>query len=1100
MNKYFVDRNGNNLKDGTCVNSLTDECYVDMYGNFSEGDLKFKYTQLTSAETAMVKPQAKKPVIFGALYDYGDAAMFAKRVDNSQAGIMRDCAECHVGGGAMEYVPVAMGTELSEGARPELRANPAILAGTQYNTFNYFIDQYDENNDGILGQVLPQNYADTGVMEMDCLMCHMEGYSWDDRVQAIRKGNFDASRVAGAGLGTADNAVAGSTGVGLDGTSSAGYGKTVTYDTDLMVADDGNGNATLSAAALAKIQAVPPSENCSSCHMDMHAVDWKKRGDTWHKDMAYETEVHGSLGCMGCHTRDDGKEMDPNNTIAGTPDTPEWTGKASGAGTDAKTLGHDPSKGNAPYGSLWNMNDNNVRTCAGCHLASENKSYVGFGGAPDPTLRHAQMGLTQTLIQKTGMGKMMGTANGNHLDIITCEACHTRKLGHGPTNQPTYPNNLDSHKSLYEWGTGGAMVDGTGPDPDGRNTDHENLYVERTMENNLAYAWQGNKISVRNALVSMFWLDKDDTFGDKYSGIDVNGDGQGGGSDPVLSTHVMAALRTAGYAAMTSDGDMNGTEIDQHAAALKSYLMGVDPANSAAKLKLSLMGVFFKVNHGTTPAANAWGAGGCKDCHGANKGFYNGPYDMKPRDLQASWSNKGALNWSAIEGGGPGWKYVVPYTAVNTDNYSGRDVSVPICSSYYGPTARPAAPETPAQAAARLGTAVPVTGDVCAAPGTIGDINYGTATGTWTVYALGKIKADTQFTDFHPTVWAKGQPGRSIALATASGTANTIRTMDRSEGLWEANFKPTNANYDGRITGTNGFVYSTRAAWVSYLNGLDNYRPAIHAAHASYDCSVCHSDGDGVVGGRNATYALVSDPALDADEQFTFTIRPVTNTATCATACHDAALAGGVSPSKATARISTQHATDTNFKVKLDGSKSACYGVNMETGEITQGTNTYAWSFSATEPASNTCAGNVASCDATWAAAGTNPVTLTVSCTEGSTSDSSTVGVTGFDVGAGTNADPTLTATVSAGMKVTLQASTLSSEVNDVQILWGDFTRLTVTTATTPNVADLVTADGTNDVAHTYKKSGTYNVTVVTTNDGDPNNKRFTYPLTVIIP
>ena len=270
--KYYYDRDNNGSK-GACdsPNDGEGECFVDVFGNIAEGNLKGTYVQYNTkgiiTADGKVKPYTQAPVDFSSLYTYNDAADFKKRVDNSMAGQMRDCGECHVGGGAMEYVPVAQGSTLNDdpstflydGIRNPLRTDPGGML-TGYNTFSYFIDQYDEDGDGILGEVLASNYSDTGVMEMDCLMCHMDGYSWNDRTEAIRKGNFDASRVAGAGLGTADNAD-GSLNINGAGLGT-GYGKIVTYD-PLMVEDDGGGLATLSAAALAAIEGTPPSANCS---------------------------------------------------------------------------------------------------------------------------------------------------------------------------------------------------------------------------------------------------------------------------------------------------------------------------------------------------------------------------------------------------------------------------------------------------------------------------------------------------------------------------------------------------------------------------------------------------------------------------------------------------------------------------------------------------------------------------------------------------------------------------------------------------------------------------------------------------------------------
>lgn len=479
----------------------------------------------------------KNPVDFTALYDYGSTVAFQTKVDNAVSGQMRDCAECHVGGGAMEYVIAPKGSDLSALTRNSLRNNENGMLGTgSINTYEYFIDQYDEDNDGILGEVIAQDYAVTGVLEMDCLMCHMDGYSWTARKDAIRTGNFDSSRSAGALLGTI-----------LSGT-------TVAYDAAKVV-DDGVGNAELDAAVLDDIKGTPPSANCSTCHFDMHSVDWKKRGSSWSAHMAYETEVHASLGCMGCHERTDGTDMDPNNTdpSATNPVQATWTGNAAGPGKDV--LGHDPAKQAAPYSSLWNANDKKggAKTCASCHVDQIADNY----GAADPTARHTELGLLAQIVQN---GRD-GVADASHLDIIACDACHTRKLGRGPSAA----EGGHTHGSLYEWGTGGAMVDSTGPDTEGRLTDHENLYTERTMENNLIRGWQGGKLTSKHALVTMFWRDKDDLFGygkdATTTRVDINGDGQDGAMDPVNPSHVRDAMAAAGLEVLSHDGVIDGAEI-----------------------------------------------------------------------------------------------------------------------------------------------------------------------------------------------------------------------------------------------------------------------------------------------------------------------------------------------------------------------------------------------------------------------------------------------------------------------------------------------------------------------------------------------------------
>ncbi|WP_243688684.1 hypothetical protein [Geotalea toluenoxydans] len=58
------------------------------------------------------------------------------------------------------------------------------------------------NTDGSPASFEPtvNDYSQTGVLEMDCLMCHLKDYSWEERKKAVRTGKFDASRVTGAHL------------------------------------------------------------------------------------------------------------------------------------------------------------------------------------------------------------------------------------------------------------------------------------------------------------------------------------------------------------------------------------------------------------------------------------------------------------------------------------------------------------------------------------------------------------------------------------------------------------------------------------------------------------------------------------------------------------------------------------------------------------------------------------------------------------------------------------------------------------------------------------------------------------------------------------
>lgn len=702
-----LDVNGSSA--GTAGDNIchASERSVDPFGFWTMGSGHPDYNDNASNPTNKVKAVASKvkgryqlPKDTSSVYEYGSNTTFLKLVDSSVAGTLRDCAECHVGGGAMQY-PIA--DRVNE-------YDQAVEGAGNYTAYSHFIDIYDEDGDDVKDEVLAANWDVTGVMEMDCLMCHMEGYSWSDRTAALRKGQLAASAAVGAGLATASG----------NSTSTA---ITMTYGGSDVELDT---NVTLTAAGLAKIKGAPPSENCSSCHFDMHQVDWKKRGSAWSGDSTHE--VHTSIGCMGCHERT--ANTDIMTALDDGTDLSAWNGSGSSA-----LLGHDPTKGNVVFSSLWNTTDTkDAKTCAMCHTASPT---VEAYGAADPATAHANAGLTNNIVSNG----VDGVIDASHLDIMTCDACHSRKLGKGPTAA----EGGDTHGSKYEWGTGAAFVDATGPDHDGRLTVHDTIKIERDVEGNMLRKWHGNKIVNASSLITMFWRDKDDT------NVDINGDGQKGGMDAVLPTHVMGANEDANnLAELTNSGNMTDAKINAQRTGLITYLDNQGLNGTGATLRLSWMGVLFRSNHGVSPAANAWGASGCTDCHAADAGFYNDDIDLAPRDL--------------------------------TMNYTASTQRTPFT----------------------------------------------------------KVNGGSQKTDFHPMIHPKDHKGkRSIAVQVANGGTNAGFVKDRSVFLYEEDMSVL-----PRTSVNGGSAMTTRAAFVSYLNGLTDgdFQAEFHRNHedSSLSCDSCH--------------------------------------------------------------------------------------------------------------------------------------------------------------------------------------------------------------------------------------------------------------------
>ncbi|WP_224963142.1 PKD domain-containing protein [Geomonas subterranea] len=521
---------------------------------------------------------------FGADTGAGQLA-YKQKVDNSNAGVMRDCAECHVGGGMNEYAYANMPTAAYDpAARTSLRT---FDFGSVVTAWNYFIDIFNPDVTK-RGDVVKQDYAQTGVLEMDCLMCHQTGYDWAARKEAVRKGEFDASRAVGAKL-----------------VNEVASGTQVFYN---YTAVKTNASGKLYVDLSATLNSKPQSTNCSSCHQSQYNVDWKKRGEQWLEGQ----EVHYSLGCMACHQR-----KDVTNPQVGT----------SGLVSEAKLGLCDPAKGGASdFDAMWNKLDTvNFKQCSDCHEPTGTTTWPTYG-APNSENAHTAKGLNAKIaFDKNG-------APASHMDIMDCTACHISK-------------NFD----------GGAMVDGTGADAEGRVALHDEPQVARDMNGTAGNAlyWNNGKLYGANLLTSSFLRDMNGMDAANF-GLDGNNDGRNAGMDTLLQTHINDLNNAVGAKAVTMEKNADGSWVNEaemtalyaringdstgtastgtgtYPGGLKQ-LLGISDATNDYKVipKMSFLMVPFKASHNIARTATmAWGKGGCSDCHGANKGFYNGAYPI----------------------------------------------------------------------------------------------------------------------------------------------------------------------------------------------------------------------------------------------------------------------------------------------------------------------------------------------------------------------------------------------------------------------------------------------------------------------------------------
>lgn len=209
------------------------------------------------------------------------------------------CGGCHPGGGPLELD--------RDGYRYDRRmADPA--AGLSPGSENDFDGDYYR-----------ARWSETGVLEADCLLCHLADYDMAARRRHIAALNFRWAATAGSGLAR------------VTGSVKDGQPVRVQYDAKRFLAD-----GTLALPLISE----PRNETCLACHAK---PGWKKRGAVF----SPRTDVHlrAGLRCVDCHP-------------------------AGSAATDPRIAGreeHQIGKGDDPGTHVRDDLDNTCRSCADCH-------------------------------------------------------------------------------------------------------------------------------------------------------------------------------------------------------------------------------------------------------------------------------------------------------------------------------------------------------------------------------------------------------------------------------------------------------------------------------------------------------------------------------------------------------------------------------------------------------------------------------------------------------------------------------------------------------------------------------------------------------------
>jgi len=208
------------------------------------------------------------------------------------------CGACHPGGGGLEYD--------RDGQRYDerLRREPSLRETLDGD---YYRSQWDKS----------------GVVEADCLLCHLPGYDFEERIRQLEAGNYQWAVVAASRLAIVEGAV------------KDGQTPVVKYNLRYFNAD---GSLTLPIAW------PPPSENCLYCHS---RSDIKKRGFSWND--IHNPDIHSQQGlaCAACHPSE---------------------------------LDHNFARGDENVSTVSPETKNTIRKCADCHS-------TGFLGATVPRHR-----------------------------------------------------------------------------------------------------------------------------------------------------------------------------------------------------------------------------------------------------------------------------------------------------------------------------------------------------------------------------------------------------------------------------------------------------------------------------------------------------------------------------------------------------------------------------------------------------------------------------------------------------------------------------------------------------------------------------------------
>ncbi len=336
------------------------------------------------------RPWVLSPGMYGKWLPYAAAGLLASKTNSAQrqmdlsaydwigggklntAKKIRSpaCGWCHPGGGPLEYGRTPEG-------QADLSRNLTLAETGKGNPLDGdFSSRFTP--DGL------SHFRASGVVEADCLICHMAGYQMERRSGQLASRNYRWAATAGAGLGRIQGAVFTHTdpAAGPDhprfssGNWNFALRPKVSYfwNDRKLFSERGKLRGMIVRKGVG-------SENCLQCHGE---ADWKNTGTI--NTAPHDAHAKAGLACTDCHP---------------------LVGKSA-----QERLRHQIAKGDYPQTSVRNDLDGmEMQTCIGCHKEGRYRpSRPGVPkSAPNPDRTHA--------------ARFPGGAL--HFTRIACNACHS---------------------------------------------------------------------------------------------------------------------------------------------------------------------------------------------------------------------------------------------------------------------------------------------------------------------------------------------------------------------------------------------------------------------------------------------------------------------------------------------------------------------------------------------------------------------------------------------------------------------------------------------------------------------------------------------------